>query len=68
MMIDVGRIGIQGCRRTPLDTLETPVVVLGGSEDSSQGIPQEIKGNDVRVGDGWHGRSCEKEKRGNSYW
>jgi hypothetical protein len=67
-MIDVGRVGIRAYRQTSLDTLETPVIVLGDGEDSPQGIPQRIKWNNVGVGDGWHSGSCEEGKRGNGYW
>jgi hypothetical protein len=53
-MIDVGRIGIWAHCRTPLDMLETLVVVLGGGKDGPQRIPQRIERDDVRVRDGRH--------------
>jgi hypothetical protein len=54
MTIDGGGIRIQTRRQTPLNTLEAPVIVLGGSEDCPQRIPQRIEGNDVGVGDSRH--------------
>ena len=54
-MIDGGRVGIGGDSRTLLDALETLVITLSGGEDSSQGVAQGIKQNDVRGGDGRHG-------------
>jgi hypothetical protein len=52
--IDGGRVGIRRHSRAPLDMLETPVIALGGGEESAQGIPQGIEGNDVRGRDGGH--------------
>jgi hypothetical protein len=55
-MIDGGGVGIWRHRRTPLDTLKTPVIALGSSEDSPQRIPQRIEWNNVGVGGGWHSK------------
>jgi hypothetical protein len=38
-----------------------PVEVLGSGKDSGTRSPKRIKGNDVRVADGWH---CVEGKRG----
>jgi hypothetical protein len=67
-MIDGGEIRVWSHSRAPLDTLETLVIVLGGSQDCPQGIAKRIKQNNVGGRDGWHDKSCEEGKRGNGYW
>jgi hypothetical protein len=68
MMIDGSGIRIRSCHQAPLDTLETPVIALGGGQDRPQRVAKRIKGNNVRVGNSWHCWSSEEGKRGNSYW
>jgi hypothetical protein len=68
LTIDGGRIGIWSHRGAPLDTLETPVIALGGGQDRPQRIAKRIEWHNVGSGDSRHDKSCEEEKRGNSYW
>jgi hypothetical protein len=66
--IDGGGIGIRSHSRAPLDTLETPVIALGGGQDCPQRIAKGIERNNVGSWDGWHSESYEEGKRGNGYW
>ena len=54
-MINQCQIRIWSGGRTLLDTLEAPVIALGGGKDSNPWVAQSIERNNVRVANGRHG-------------
>ena len=63
-MVDGGRVRIGGDGQTPPNTLETPVIALGGGEDGPQRIAQGIEWDDVRGRESRHSKVWCGRKRG----